>query len=38
MLQSSNKRHEALNLLCNYLNDHGEIDLGLDYNRLISVN
>ncbi|GAH20359.1 unnamed protein product [marine sediment metagenome] len=33
--QSSNKRHEALNLLCNYLNDHGEIDLGLDYNRLI---
>lgn len=33
--QSSKKRHEALNLLCNYLNDHGEIDLGLDYNRLI---
>jgi len=33
--QSSNKKHEALSLLCNYLNDHGEIDLGLDYNRLI---
>jgi len=33
--QSSKKRHEALNLLCDYLNDHGEIDLGLDYNRLI---
>lgn len=33
--QSSKKRHEALSLLCDYLNYHGEIDLGLDYNRLI---
>ena len=33
--QSSKKRQEVLSRLCNYLNDHGEIDLGLDYHRLI---
>ena len=33
--QSSKIKHEALSQLCNYLNDHGEIDLGLDYNKLI---
>ena len=33
--QSSKKRHEALNLLCAFLNEHGEVDLGLDYHRFI---
>ncbi len=33
--QHSKKRNEVLTRLCNYLNDHGEIDLGLDYNRFI---
>ena len=33
--QRSKKRMEAITLLCNYLNNHGEIDLGLDYHRFI---
>ena len=33
--QRSKKRREALLQLCNYLNNHGEIDLGLDYHRFI---
>jgi len=33
--QGSKKRMEALTHLCNYLNNHGEIDLGLDYHKFI---
>jgi len=33
--QRSKKRREALIQLCNYLNDHGEMDLGLDYHRFV---
>jgi hypothetical protein len=33
--QKSKKRNEALTQLCNYLNSHGEIDLGLDYHSFI---
>jgi len=33
--QKSKKRNEALTQLCNYLNSHGDIDLGLDYHSFI---
>lgn len=33
--QSSKKRQEALLSLCDFLNKHKDIDLGLDYHRLI---
>jgi len=34
-VQSSKKGHEALSLLCDFLNEHGEVDLGFDYHRFI---
>jgi hypothetical protein len=33
--QSSKKKHAALLELCRYLNEHGKIDLGLNYQRLV---
>ena len=33
--QSSKKKHAALTELCRYLNEHGKIDLGLNYQRLV---
>ena len=33
--QRFKKRSEALTQLCNYINNHGQIDLGLDYHRFI---
>lgn len=33
--QSSKKRNKVLQRLCNFLNNYGKIELGLDYHRLI---